>query len=342
MMKDESGRMKDDHHAARLASAFRFHPSSFIMKVLIPATTANLGPGFDCLGMALALYQDLQLEEIPRGLEVAIDGEGATELARDAGNLVLSAAQRVFERAGYQPPGLRLRSINRIPLMGGLGSSSAAIVGGLVAANELVADQLPDRRLTHSQLLDLAIKIEGHPDNVAPALLGGLVIVAADDHGPIVERVSVADLTVVVINPDLRVATKMARRMLPTHIPRADAIFNAGRVALVTLALARGDLDLLGRAMDDRLHQPLRKYLIIGYDAVLAAAKSAGAAAIAISGSGPSLIAFAADRHAEIAAAMTQAFAANHIAARTWILKVDRAGARVERDEGSGMSRAGE
>ncbi|HZY42620.1 MAG TPA: homoserine kinase [Anaerolineae bacterium] len=305
------------------------------MKVLVPATTANLGPGFDCLGMALALYQEIQLEEIPHGLEVEIDGEGAAELAHDAGNLVLSAAQRVFDRVGYQPTGLRLCSINRIPMMGGLGSSSAAIVGGLVAANALVADRLTHHPLTNSQLLDLAIEIEGHPDNVAPALLGGLVIVAAgndgpaDDHGPIVERVEVADLTVVVINPDLRVATKTARRILPTQIPRADAIFNAGRVALVTLALSRGDLDLLGRAMDDRLHQPLRKYLIIGYDDVLSAAKSAGAAAIAISGSGPSLIAFAADRHAEIAAAMTQAFAANHIDARTWILKVDRAGARV-------------
>ena len=187
--------------------------------------------------------------------------------------------------------------------------------------------------MTNPQLLDLAIEIEGHPDNVAPALLGGLVIVAADDRGPIVERIDVPDLTVVIINPDLRVATKTARRILPAHIPRADAIFNASRVALVTLALSRGDLDLLGRAMDDRLHQPLRKHLIIGYDEVLGAAKSAGAAAVAISGSGPSLIAFAADRHAEIAAAMTQAFAARHIDARTWILKVDRAGARVK-DEG--------
>jgi homoserine kinase len=297
------------------------------MKVLVPATTANLGPGFDCLGMALALYQEIELTEIPHGLEIVIDGEGAAELSHDANNLILRSAQRVFDRVGYVPSGLCLRSINRIPMMGGLGSSSAAIVGGLVAANALTND-----RLTNPQLLDLAIEIEGHPDNVAPALLGGLVIVAADEQGPIVDRVDVPDLTVVVINPDLRVATKTARRILPTQIPRADAIFNAGRVALVTLALSRGDLDLLGRAMDDRLHQPLRKHLIIGYDMVLAAAKSAGAAAIAISGSGPSLIAFAHDRHAEIAAAMTAAFAANAIESRTWILKVDRLGARSQSD----------
>ncbi len=297
------------------------------MKFLVPATTANLGPGFDCLGMALALYQEIELTEIPHGLEIVIDGEGAAELSHDASNLILRAAQRVFDRVGHQPSGLCLRSINRIPMMGGLGSSSAAIVGGLVAANALTNYQL-----TNNQLLDLAIEIEGHPDNVAPALLGGLVIVAADDDGPIVDRVDVPDLTVVVINPDLRVATKTARRILPAQIPRADAIFNAGRVALVTLALSRGDLDLLGRAMDDRLHQPLRKFLIIGYDDVLGAAKAAGAAAIAISGSGPSLIAFAHDRHAEIAAAMRAAFAANHIQSRTWILNVDRLGARPQSD----------
>lgn len=294
------------------------------MKVLVPATTANLGPGFDCLGMALSLYQEIELTEIDHGLNIDISGEGAAELSRDASNLILRAAQHVFDRAGYQPAGLCLRSINRIPLMGGLGSSSAAIVGGLMAANQL----LP-RPLSRDDLLSLAIEIEGHPDNVAPALLGGLVIVAASDSGPIVDRVEVPDLMVVVINPDLRVATKTARRILPTQIPRADAIFNAGRVALVTLALSRGDLDLLGRAMDDRLHQPLRKHLIIGYDDVFNAAKSAGASAVAISGSGPSLIAFATDRHTEIAATMTAAFAANHIESRTWILKVDRTGARV-------------
>jgi homoserine kinase len=293
--------------------------------VLVPATTANLGPGFDCLGMALSLYLEVELEVIDHGLDIDIDGEGAAELTRDADNLIVRAAQRVFDRVGFQPSGLRLKSTNRMPLQGGLGSSSAAIVGGLVAANELT-----QRQLTRDDLLRLAIEIEGHPDNVAPALLGGLVIVAADDHGPIVDRVDVPDMKVVVINPGLRVATQTARRILPTEIPRADAIFNAGRVALVTLALSRGDLDLLGRAMDDRLHQPLRKFLIVGYDDVVNAAKAAGAQAVAISGSGPSLIAFARENHEAIAGAMRAAFAANQIESRTWILNVDRFGARVE------------
>lgn len=300
-------------------------PPHTAVRVLVPATTANLGPGFDCLGMALSLYQEISLAETDGGLDIQIEGEGAAELAHDQHNLIMRAAQRLFDRIGFQPRGLSLRSINRIPLMGGLGSSSAAIVGGLVAANALAGQPL-----SRAELLALAIEIEGHPDNVAPALLGGLVIIAADEHDPIVDRVDVPEMKVVAINPDLRVATETARRILPKTVSRSDAIFNAGRVALVTLALARGDLQLLGRAMDDRLHQPLRKFLINGYDDVVAAARAAGAAAIAISGSGPSMIAFAPDRHEAVAQAMHAAFAANHIAARTWILNVDRDGARVE------------
>ncbi len=294
-------------------------------RVLVPATTANLGPGFDCLGMALSLYNEIEIvAQAFRFTPIEIEGEGTGELPRDVSNLIMRSMQRVFERVGYQPLGLHLRSINRIPMMGGLGSSSAAIVGGLVAANELTGNQL-----ARDQLLSLAIEIEGHPDNVAPALLGGLVIIASGEHDPIVDRVDVPEMKVVAINPDLRVATETARRILPPTVSRADAIFNAGRVALVTLALSRGDLDLLGRAMDDRLHQPLRKFLIIGYDDVVHAAKEAGAAALAISGSGPSLIAFASDRHEAIAQAMKDAFAANKIESRTWVLNVDRAGARV-------------
>jgi homoserine kinase len=303
-------------------------------RILVPATTANLGPGFDCLGMALSLYNEIEVcktdDSPPAGFRVEhagaieVEGEGTSELPHDVSNLIVRSMQRVFDQVGQQPTGFQLRSINRIPMMGGLGSSSAAIVGGLVAANELT-----NHPLTNHQLLDLAIEIEGHPDNVAPALLGGLVIIAADELGPIVDRIDVPEMRVVAIHPDLRVATKTARRILPATISRADAIFNTGRVALVTLALSRGDFDLLGRAMDDRLHQPLRKYLIIGYDDVVSAAKSAGAAAIAISGSGPSMIAFAPDHHEAIAQAMKDAFAAKKIESRTWILNVDREGARV-------------
>jgi homoserine kinase len=302
---------------------FRTPQSSLCIQ--IPATTANLGPGFDCLGMALSLYNEIELNEIDAGIEISLEGEGANELLRDERNLIVQSMQRVFDQVNFDRHGLRIRATNRIPLMGGLGSSSAAIVGGLVAANALCGE-----RLSRDELLALAVEIEGHPDNVAPALLGGLVIAADDAHGPIVSQINVPAMQVVVVTPDLRVSTDGARRILPQTISRADAVFNIGRAALVVQALQKGDFDLLGRVLDDRLHQPFRKQLIVGYDDVVAAGKSAGAAAIAISGSGPSLIAFALDRHQVIAQAMRQAFAAHRLESRAWVLDVDRAGARVK------------
>jgi homoserine kinase len=295
-----------------------------MIKVLVPATTANLGPGFDCLGMALSLYNEIECELTDSGLEIEIDGEGATELPRDVGNIIARSMQRVFDQVSFHHGGLRMHLNNRIPLMGGLGSSSAAIIGGLIAANELSGNQL-----NRDELLRLAIEIEGHPDNVTPALFGGLVIVASDDRGPIVSHVDVPKMKVVIVTPDLRVSTEEARRLIPKTILHSNAVFNAGRVALVVQALSHGDFDLLGRAMDDRLHQPFRKHLITGYDEVMDAAKSAGASAMAISGSGPSLIAFAPDRHAAIAEKMQAAFRQNGVESRAWILDIDRAGAGV-------------
>ncbi|HET7375397.1 MAG TPA: homoserine kinase, partial [Anaerolineae bacterium] len=189
-----------------------------MIKVTVPATTANLGPGFDCLGMALAFYNEHDCELIEDGLEISTEGEGAINLPRDVANLIVRSMQRVFDQVDFQHTGLRLHSINRIPLMGGLGSSSAAIVGGLIAANELTGNQL-----TRAELITLAIEIEGHPDNVAPALLGDLVIVAADNKGPIVSRVDVPEMKVVVAAPNLQVSTEEARRLIPKTILHADA-----------------------------------------------------------------------------------------------------------------------
>jgi homoserine kinase len=293
------------------------------LRIQIPATTANIGPGFDCLGMALSLYNDIECELTDEGLDIEISGEGSIKLPRDVGNLIARSMQRVFDQVNFDQHGLRIRSINRIPLMGGLGSSSAAIAGGLVAANELSGNQL-----TRDELLTLAIEIEGHPDNVAPALFGGLVIVASDDRGSIVSQVDVPEMKVVIVTPNLRVSTEEARRILPQSISRADAIFNMSRTALVVQALSHGDFDLLKRVLDDRLHQPYRQKLITGYADVVDAARSLGAAT-AISGSGPSLIAFAPDRHPAIAEAMQNAFKQNGVESRAWILDVDRAGAQV-------------
>ena len=292
--------------------------------IQVPATSANLGPGFDCLGLALALYNEIEMREIDRGLEFDIQGEGAAELPQDKTNYIVSAAQCIFDRVGYAPRGLFIRSVNGIPMSSGLGSSSAAIVGGLVAANLLTGSQL-----SRDQVLALAVEIEGHPDNVVPAILGGLVIAAVETEGPIINQINLPPLSVIAVTPDLRISTEEARRILPTMVPRADAIFNLSRTALVIQALARGDFDLLSRVMNDRLHQPYRKHLITGYDDVIEAARSAGAAAVAISGSGPTLVAFAPDQHSEIAQAMQQAFKYNGVDSRAWILNVDRAGARA-------------
>jgi homoserine kinase len=296
-------------------------------RILVPATTANLGPGFDCLGMALSLYNEIEVtpfHTLPDPTDIVeIEGEGASELPCDDRNMIVYGMHRVFARAGVTPPPFMLRTINHIPMMSGLGSSSAAIVGGLIAGNELI-----DRPFTRDDLLTLATEMEGHPDNVGPALLGGLIVAVATASLPVITQVEVPPLQVVIVTPDLRVATDEARRILPPMLSRHDAIYNIGRAALVVQALSRGDFDLLGRAMDDRLHQPYRKHLIKGYDDVVSAAKEAGASAVAISGSGPTLIAFAPDRHQAIAHEMRQAFAVHELNSRAWVLEVDRLGAR--------------
>ena len=308
-----------------MSNRFRTPHSAF--RILVPATTANLGPGFDCLGMALSLTNEIDvipLDAPPDPAElVEIEGEGVLELPSDDRNMIVYGMHRVFARAGLTPPPFKLCTRNHIPMMSGLGSSSAAIVGGLVAGNELIV-----RPFSRDDLLTLATEMEGHPDNVGPALLGGLIVAVATASLPVVTQVEVPPLQVVVVTPDLRVATDEARRILPPMLSRHDAIYNIGRAALVVQALSKGDYDLLGRAMDDRLHQPYRKHLIKGYDDVVSAGKAGGASAIAISGSGPTLIAFAPEHHKTIAHEMRQAFAVHEVNSRAWVLEVDRLGTR--------------
>jgi len=296
-----------------------------MITVRIPATTANLGPGFDCLGLALTLYNRVEMDRLPSGLSIEIEGEGAASLPKGTSNLVYRSTNALFDRIGQRPPGLRLRLINAVPLMSGLGSSAAAVIGGLMAANALAGTPLDQ----HS-LLALATEIEGHPDNVAPALFGGLVAVSSHEGQVLYARPAIAPLKVVVVTPDIHLSTAMARRILPDQVSRADAVFNVGRAVLVTLALQTGDFDLLGRAMHDRLHQPYRARLIPGLDSVFEAARAAGAAGVAISGAGPSVVAFGPDQHAAIAQAMVNAFATVGLKARSFVLDIDTTGAQIE------------
>lgn len=313
--------------------------------VSVPATSANLGTGYDCLGLALTLRNQVRfrgggnLHECEPGTEpalsrtvnIAVNGIDREKLPSDCTNLIAVAAEVLFRHIGRWPTQLDIEVESAIPVGSGLGSSSSAIVAGLVGANALVSAGLDD-----DALLDLAVALEGHPDNVAPALLGGLVLgvmspIAGGRDQLITQRLSMPALTTIVVLPDFPLLTSEARALLPSQVSRADAIHNASRVGLLLLALTKPDLSLLPVAMDDRLHQPYRLPLIPGAEAALQAAYDAGAAGVALSGAGPSLIAFAPKDAARVEEAMTDAFATAGLTSRSWSLKASETGVVTQR-----------
>ncbi|MDD5370038.1 MAG: homoserine kinase, partial [Anaerolineaceae bacterium] len=230
------------------------------VQVRAPATTANLGPGFDCLGLALDLWNEATFELSGKGVHVAVQGLGKGCLPEDSRNLVARMALRVFQTAGQAPPpGLSICCENRIPPGSGLGSSAAAALCGLVGANALLGQPL-----SNETLLALAVESEGHPDNAAAALYGGLVISAALEPGVVLRRVELPVMQVSLAVPQFELSTRAARQALPGQVALRDAVFNIGRAALVVEALRAGDLELLGNVMHDRLHQPYRLRLIPG------------------------------------------------------------------------------
>ncbi len=315
-------------------SAFTIPHSSFPMssrvRITVPASTANLGPGFDCLALALGLYNTVEMTMLDgSGFEMEIEAEGAERLRRDPSNLIIRAADALWQKIGQKPAGLKVKAVNGIPLGSGLGSSAAAAVSGLVAANALSGEPL-----SKVDLLRLAHEIEGHPDNAAAALFGGLAIVSAADDNLVVDTLDVPRLTVAIALPDVRLSTRQAREALPRRVPLRDAAFNIGRTVLVVRALQAGDYDLLRRAMADRLHEPYRRKLIPGVDNAIRAAREAGAAAVALSGAGPGIAAFAPDRHAEIAGAMKSVFEASGTACRAFVLPVDTRGVSIDKAYG--------
>jgi homoserine kinase len=259
--------------------------------VHVPATTANLGPGFDCLALALDLWNEITFRLEGADVKVEIEGEGKGCLPTASSNLIARTALDFYDRMGRpKPQGLKIHCKNNIPLSSGLGSSAAAVLAGLLGANALLSE--PAGQV---EILRLADEIEGHPDNVAAALVGGLVVVLGGENGLLVRRFEVPSIPVTVVLPEVDLPTKAARAVLPKTVPLEDAVFNIGRAALVVDALRSGNLDLLGQVMEDRLHQPYRLGLIPGGKRALLAARSAGAAAAALSGAGPSLAAFGGD-----------------------------------------------
>lgn len=280
--------------------------------VRVPATTANLGPGFDALGLALDLWNEVWVRPAPTP-QVRVCGEGEG-LPLDA-NRTVQAVHYFYQRVlGQTPPPLDIVQYNRIPLGSGLGSSAAAALSGLLAASAL-----SDHVLDTAAFLRLATDLEGHADNAAAALWGGLTVVVAEGDDLHPYRFTPATWQIAVVLPRVDLSTAAARAALPRQIALEQAVYNLGRAALVVQALREGDLALLRRAMQDRLHQPYRLPLIPGAAEALARAYDHGAAA-ALSGAGPSVIAFAHTDMAPIAAAMQEAFRSAGVDARTWLL----------------------
>lgn len=307
----------------------------------MPATTANLGPGFDCLGAALALHNHFRFTPLAEGapLRIIAQGEGAEQLSLDETNFVYRSFFQLFEHLGKPVPAVQLEIDSTIPLARGLGSSATAIVGGLVGANALAGEPL-----SQNEIAVLATQIEGHPDNVVPALLGGCRLAASGLERPweICELPWHEDIVPVVAIPNFALSTEKARSVLPEHYSRADAIFNAAHLSLLVRALETGKADWLKAALQDRIHEPYRTPLIPGWQAVQRAAIAAGAHGLVISGAGPTLLALSPpSQAAAVANAMASAWQAwgrdrpeteedPAIRVRAQVLAIDPVGTRVQ------------
>ncbi|MEH2202593.1 MAG: homoserine kinase [Nostoc sp.] len=294
--------------------------------VTVPATTANLGPGFDCIGAALKLYNEFKFTRLEEGgLTIHVTGIEAERVQTDESNLLYQAFVKFYQHIEQTPPTVKIEIKLGVPLARGLGSSATAIVGGLVAAN-----QLEGATLSQSQVMELAIAMEGHPDNVVPALLGGCRLAATSGAGwEICDVPWHKDVVPVVAIPNFELSTSEARGVLPTEVSRADAIFNTAHLGLLLRGLETGNGQWLKTALQDKLHQPYRKALIPGYDALNIAAVSAGAYGMVISGAGPTLLALADQLHSKaVEAAMLAAWQEEGITAEVRSLSLDTQGAK--------------
>ncbi|MDZ8078830.1 MAG: homoserine kinase [Nostoc sp. ChiQUE01a] len=294
--------------------------------VTVPATTANLGPGFDCIGAALKLYNQFKFTRVEEGgLIITVTGEEAQRVQTDESNLLYQAFIRFYQHIEQTPPSVKIEIQLGVPLARGLGSSATAIVGGLVAAN-----QLEGSPMSQSQVMELAIAMEGHPDNVVPAFLGGCRLAASGGAGwEICDVPWHQDIIPVVAIPNFELSTSEARRVLPTEVTRADAIFNTAHLGLLLRGLETGKAEWLKTALQDKLHQPYRKALIPGYDAVNLAAVTAGAYGMVISGAGPTLLALTDELHSEaVEAAMSSTWEQEGIIANVRSLSLDIQGAK--------------
>ena len=279
-----------------------------LVRVKAPATTANMGPGYDCLGLALDVWNTIEVETLNEGETVVeISGEGAGELGTGKDNLVYRSMEFLFSEASQTMPAVRVRCENEIPLARGMGSSAAAIAGGLVAANSICST-----KFTPNELLEMAATIEGHPDNVAAAVMGGMQLVIVDhtDEGRQLYTVPVnvpPEMHAVVFVPNVRISTEDARAVLPENVPIADAVHNMGRVGLLVASMATNHPEYLTIATQDRLHQPYRQPLFPAMKVIFKAALDAGALGVFLSGSGSTVLALTQGRELTVAYEMAEA-----------------------------------
>lgn len=309
--------------------------------VTVPATTANLGPGFDCIGAALTLYNQFKFTRLDPATErliretshgspwITVTGAEQERVVADESNLVYQSFVKFYQHLQQTPPPVQIQIHLGVPLARGLGSSATAIVGGLVGANKLAGEPL-----NQIEVMELAIAIEGHPDNVVPALLGGCRLAATG--GEIMKAWEICEIPwhsnviPVVAIPNFELSTQQARSVLPYNVSRADAIFNIAHLGLLLRGLEIGRGDWLRIALQDRIHQPYRQALIIGYETVRKAALAAGAYGIVISGAGPTLLAIADATTAQsVMAAMANAWESHSVAAQVLSLSIDTQGART-------------
>lgn len=292
--------------------------------VRVPATTANLGPGFDCLGLALDIHNTVTIS-CSDSFEVEVTGEGTEELPRNRKNVAYRAVEVVARAAGMSVPPVRLALDNRIPLARGLGSSAAAIVGGLVAGDAFLGADLSNDRL-----LDLACQMEGHPDNVAAALLGGCTVVVRDGERLVHTKLPLPPkLQAALFIPDFTLETREARRVLPRRVDMADAVFNVGRASLLAASLATGAVGLLRTATQDALHQPYRKSLFPGMETLFNAALDAGSLGVFLSGAGPTVLALVQDDAGPVMRALAGAAQREGISGSVRLARPAAEGARV-------------
>lgn len=295
-----------------------------MVRIKVPATSANMGPGFDSLGIALSMYNTITVSETESGFTV-VTGRDRRIIPGNENNMIYRAINRVFDEVGYKARGIRISQQSSIPVTRGLGSSSACIIGGMLGANVIAG-----RPLAYDKILDLATEMEGHPDNVTPALYGGFCS-SVYENGRVykVSNKITEPIKFAVMFPDYPMHTREARKVVPDVFSKDDAVYNISRTGLLVSALTTGKLELLKTACSDRMHQQYRKEYITGIDGVFENAERLGAYATYLSGSGPSVVSFVDSANAEFAEGMNKYFENNLEGWKCRLLTIDNVGAVV-------------